>query len=85
MLDAAGNPQLNELGATTNLNLAIPGGAQKIAPGLPRSTNWEESVSVQHELFPRVAVTGGYYRRQFYDAQYTKNQADIELRFELRR
>ena len=51
-LDAAGNVQFNELGASTNLNLAIPGGAGKIAPGLPRATNWEESVSVQHELLP---------------------------------
>jgi hypothetical protein len=74
-LDAAGNVQFNELGASTNLNLATPGGAQKIAPGLPRATNWEESVSLQHELFPRVSVTGGYYRRQFYDIQYTKNLA----------
>jgi hypothetical protein len=74
-LDAAGNVQFNELGPSTNLNLAIPGGSAKIAPGLPRATNWEESVSVQHELFPRVSVTGGYYRRQFYDIGYTQNLA----------
>src|SRR5262249_38676580 len=58
-----------------NLNLAIPGGSAKIADGLPRATNWEESVSVQHELIPRVSVTGGYYRRQFYNIQYTQNLA----------
>src|SRR5215831_12718813 len=75
VLDAAGNVQFNELGPSTNLNLAIPGGAGKIAPGLPRPTNWEESVSIQHELFPRVSVTGGYYRRQFYNIQYTQNLA----------
>jgi len=75
VLDAAGNVQFNELGPSTNLNLAIPGGAQKIADGLPRSTNWEESVSIQHELFPRISVTGGYYRRQFYNIQYTNNLA----------
>jgi Carboxypeptidase regulatory-like domain len=74
-LDAAGNVQFNELGASTNLNLAIPGGAGKIAAGLPRPTNWEESVSVQHELIPRVSVTAGYYRRQFYNIQYTQNLA----------
>jgi hypothetical protein len=75
VLDAAGNVQFNELGPSTNLNLAIPGGAGKIAEGLPRATNWEESVSVQHELLPRVSVTGGYYRRQFYNIQYTQNLA----------
>jgi hypothetical protein len=74
-LDAGGNVQFNELGPSTNLNLAIPGTASKIADGLPRSTNWEESVSVQHELFPRVSVTGGYYRRQFYNIQYVQNLA----------
>ena len=26
---------------------------------------------MQHELFPRIAVTGGYYRRQFYNSQFT--------------
>jgi hypothetical protein len=74
-LDANGNVQFNELGPPVNLNLAIPGGGTKIAAGLPRASNWEESVSVQHELFPRVSVTGGYYRRQFYDIQYTQNLA----------
>jgi len=74
-LDAAGNAQFNEFGPSTNLNLAIPGGSTKIADGLPRPNNWEESVSVQHELFPRMSVTGGYYRRQFYNIQYTKNRA----------
>jgi len=75
VLDANGNPQFNELGVSTNNNLAIPGGSAKIADGLPRPTNWEESVSVQHELFPRISITGGYYRRQFYDTQYTNNRA----------
>ena len=28
---------------------------------------------MQHELFPRVSVTGGYYHRQFQHIQYTKN------------
>ena len=32
---------------------------------------------MQHELLPRVSVTGGYYRRQFYNIQYTKNRASI--------
>lgn len=75
LLDANGRPQMNELGASTNLNFGIPGASARIADGLPRGTNWEESVSVQHELFPRVAVTGGYYRRQFYNQQFTDNRA----------
>jgi len=30
---------------------------------------------VQHELFPRVSVTAGYYHRSFQHIQYTKNTA----------
>ncbi len=74
-LDANGNAQLNEMGPSPNPNFGIPGASARIAEDLPRPTNWEESVSIQHELFPRVSVTGGYYRRQFYDIQYTLNRA----------
>jgi hypothetical protein len=78
VLDANGNPQFNELGASTNNNLAIPGGGTKIADGLPRATNWEESVSVSTS-FSRVSVTGGCYRRQFYEA-VTNNRALVPIR-----
>ena len=74
-LDANGNVQFNELGPSTNLNFGIPGASARIADGLPRGINWEESVSIQHELIPRVAITGGYYRRQFYNLQFTQNRA----------
>ena len=75
-LDANGNPQYNEFSSTpVNINFGIPGASARIADGLPRPSNWEESVSVQHELFPRISVTGGYYQRQFYDIQYTQNRA----------
>ena len=74
IFDAAGNVQFNELGVTSNNNFGIPGlGSTQFDPALPRPTNWEESVSVQHALFPRVAVTAGYYHRSFQHIQYTKN------------
>jgi len=74
IFDAAGNVQLNELGVTSNNNFGIPGlGSTQFDPALPRPTNWEESVSVQHALFPRVSVTAGYYHRSFQHIQYTKN------------
>ena len=66
IFDAAGNVQTNELGVTANNNFGIPGlGTTQFDPALPRPTNWEESVSVQHALFPRVSVTAGYYHRSF--------------------
>ena len=74
IFDAGGNVQFNELGVTANNNFGIPGlGTTQFDPGLPRPTNWEESVSVQHALFPRVSVTAGYYHRTFQHIQYTKN------------
>jgi hypothetical protein len=70
--DAAGNMQFNELTpsastpnfgkniATTTVNdLAILNGW-----GV-RQYNWEYAASAQHELAPRVSVSGGYYRRWF--------------------
>jgi hypothetical protein len=74
IFDAAGNVQANELGVTANNNFGIPGlGTTQFDPALPRPTNWEESASVQHALFPRVSVTLGYYHRTFQHIQYTKN------------
>jgi hypothetical protein len=74
-VDAAGNPQFAEIGPSTNANFGLPAGSLQIDPDLPRSNNWEETVSVQHELFPNMSVTAGYYRRQFYKQQVTKNLA----------
>jgi hypothetical protein len=74
VLDANGNPQFNELGVTLNNNFGLPGiGGTQFDPNLPRPTNWEDSISIQHELLPRMSVTAGYYHRTFQHIQYTKN------------
>jgi hypothetical protein len=73
IFDGFGNVQVNELGATTNNRFGLPSGGTQIDPNIPRSHNWEETVTVQHELFPRVAVTGGYFHRSFAHLYYTTN------------
>ena len=75
IFDASGNLQANEItGPTRNVNFGLPGiGTTQFDPNLPRQTNWEETVSVQHELFPRVSLTAGFYHRTFQHLQYTKN------------
>jgi hypothetical protein len=73
-VDEFGNPQFDEIGPTTNVNFGLPASAV-IDEDLHRGKNWEESISVQHELFPNVSITGGYYRRQFYDQEWTRNLA----------
>jgi hypothetical protein len=75
VVDAAGNIQFNEIGPPRNAAFGTPAGTTKIAPDLKRGNNWEESVSIQHELFPRVAVTAGYYRRQFHNLTTVRNFA----------
>ncbi len=74
-VDVNGIPQWSEIGPSTNVNFGLPAGSLRIDPKLARSYNWEETVSIQHELFRNVSVTGGYYRRQFYMQQVTLNLA----------
>ena len=38
-----------------------------------RGYNWEYSVSVQHELMPKVSMTAGYYRRKFGNLRVNDN------------
>ncbi len=71
ILDAAGNLQPGEvIGGTANFG----GITARPDPNLLRGYNWEYSASVQHEVAPRIAITAGYYRRQFYNLQVTDNQ-----------
>jgi hypothetical protein len=44
-------------------------------PDLKRDKNWTYEISAQQELFPRVQVFGGYYRRHFFDLAWTDNLA----------
>ncbi|MBM3772153.1 MAG: TonB-dependent receptor [Acidimicrobiia bacterium] len=74
-VNADGSPQWAEIGPSNNNAFGLPAGSLRIHPDLPRSNNWEETVSLQHELFKNVSITGGYYRRQFYKQQVTINRA----------
>jgi Carboxypeptidase regulatory-like domain/TonB-dependent Receptor Plug Domain len=68
-------PQLNEVGASRNSNFGSAAGVPTLDPNLERPYNWSYSVTIQHELVPRVAVSGGYYRREFYNQSQTINRA----------
>ena len=74
-LDAAGNAQYNEIGPKINANFGLPAGSTRFDPTTPRPTNWEETVSVVQEVLPRVAVTAGYYHRDFQNQSLTRNAA----------
>ena len=69
-MNADGNIQVNEVGKP-----AANFGQMTVRPdpALARGYNWEYSAVLQHELFPRVSVTAGYYRRDFYNLQVNDN------------
>jgi hypothetical protein len=75
VINTDGSIQFNEIGASTNNNFGLPTGSLVIDPDLRRGNNWEEAISVQHELRPNVSLTGGYYRRQFYNLTADVNTA----------
>ena len=69
--DAAGNIQYSEvIGGTSNFGQIT----SRPDPELRRGFNWEYSTSVQHQLMERVSITGGFYRRNFYNLDVTDNQ-----------
>ena len=41
----------------------------------PRTFNIEHGLELQHELFPRLSVTGSWFRGDFYDLQTTINRS----------
>jgi len=70
-----GAAQYAEIGTTSNVNFGLPSGSTRFDTKMRRPTNWEETVSVQQEIIPRVAITAGFYHRQFQNIQVTRNFA----------
>ena len=69
-----GIAQDNELGPSSNRNFGVSTGRRPDAD-LQRQYNWEYNVSVQHQLAPTISVSGGWYRRTFYDIEGQYNAA----------
>ena len=70
-----GTPQYAEIGPSRNPAFGQLVGTDKLDPKLPRDKNWSYEASVQHELFPRVSVSGSYFHRYYYDIAFTDNLA----------
>lgn len=72
-------PQLSELGSLSAATFGLPNITTRYDPDVlngfgKRSYNWEISTSVQHELFPRVAISAAYFRRWWKNLLVTQNQ-----------
>jgi hypothetical protein len=66
-------PQLTEIGATRG---GLTSAANvRIDPNLTRPYQWEQSVTLEHQLRPTLALAASYYHRKFTDAYATVNVA----------
>ncbi|HEY7185035.1 MAG TPA: carboxypeptidase regulatory-like domain-containing protein [Vicinamibacterales bacterium] len=80
IFNADGTVQSNELGPSTSSTFGklVPSTTStdpKVLSGwFVRPNNWEYTISMQHELMPRVALTAGYYRRSFGNQTVIDNQ-----------
>lgn len=74
-LDRDGSAQYNEIGPAINANFGLPLGGTRFDPNTPRPTNWEETVSVQQEVWSGISVTAGFYHRNFQNLNITRNLA----------
>lgn len=66
-------PQYAEIGRPANDRFGTIAGIDRMDPDLKRDKNWTYEVTADHELFPRVRVGGGYYRRRYFDLAFTDN------------
>lgn len=64
--------QDNEIGPGANRRFGLAAD-RRTDPDLKREYNWDYSVGVQHELLPRVSVTGGWYYSKSYNVQRSRN------------
>jgi hypothetical protein len=65
--------QVNEIGPTRNVLFGLPAGRNVPDPNFERAYNTLLNVGVQHQLLPRLSVTGGYYRRMYRNSLFTDN------------
>ena len=64
--------QNNEIGPSSNANFGVSTG-RAADPNLRREYNVESTLGVQHQLFPRVSVFGGWFHRRFYNQEAQRN------------
>ena len=62
--------QGDELGPSTGFS---GGSTTRVDPDLTRPYNWEYTVSLQHELLPRLAVSAAYFHRDYKNLYGVKN------------
>jgi hypothetical protein len=70
-----GRIQREEVGPSPNRNFGSAADTTTLDPHLKREAHWEYSASLQHQLITGLSVTAGFYRRDYYNLQYSDNLA----------
>lgn len=70
-----GRIQYEEVGPSPNQRFGTAADTATLDPNLKREAHWEYSASIQHELFTGLSITGGFYRRDYYNIRYDDNLA----------
>jgi hypothetical protein len=78
VVNSDGTPQFAEIGPSFNRYFGTLDGVDKQDPNLRRDKNWTYEITGQHELFPRISIGAGYYRRHYFDLLYTDNLATTD-------
>lgn len=73
VLNPDGSVQYNEIGPARNNNFGLDAGTTRLDPNIPRTNNWEQIVSVQHEIRQNFGITAGYYGRRYANLTWTDN------------
>jgi hypothetical protein len=65
--------QVSEIGPTRNVLFGLPAGRNVPDPNFGRAHNTLLNVGAQHQILPKLSVSGGYYRRVYRDPLFTDN------------
>ena len=75
VLNADGSVQFDEIGPSPRIGFGGLAGTDELDPNLPREKNWQYTVSLEQEIRPGWSMTGSYFRRRYYDQDWTDNRA----------
>ena len=72
-LNQDGTVQFAEIGPSPNENWGTANSIANLAND--RDGHWEYQLNIQHEVYPGISLTGGWYRRNYYKEWYEDNIA----------
>jgi len=75
VINPDGTPQFAEIGPSNNPGFGGLAGTDVLDPNLPREKNVQYTLSLEQEIRPGWSMTGSYFRRRYYDQDWSDNLA----------